>query len=93
MKTLTKLMLTTVVALTLATPASANSLSELSSKLLSKQLSELRESVKVQAKQALESSVRQVAEQIGLASAVTPEQTDVATTSTVAKPEAQAKAE
>ena len=60
---------------------------------LSKQLSELRESVKVQAKQALESSVRQVAEQIGLASAVTPEQTDVATTSTVAKPEAQAKAE
>ena len=45
------------------------------------------------AKAALESSVRQVAEQIGLASAVTPEQTDVATTSTVAKPEAQAKAE
>jgi hypothetical protein len=93
MKTLTKLMLTTVVALTLAAPASANSLSELSSELLSKQLSELRGSVKVQAKQALESSVRQVAEQIGLAAAVTPEQTDVATTSEVAMPEAQAKAE
>lgn len=91
MKTLTKLMLTTVVALTLAAPASANSLSELSSELLSKQLGELHESVKTQTKQALESSVRQVVEQLGLTSTVKPTQTTVSTASEVIKQEAKAE--
>ena len=95
MKTVTKLMMATVLGLTLAAPASANSLnnlSEMTSDLLNRQLVEVRESIKVQTKQALENSVRLVAEQMKLSQNTEQhaEQTVSAeTANTVAQPKAE----
>ncbi|MCT8125449.1 MAG: hypothetical protein ACK4GU_13115 [Alishewanella aestuarii] len=95
MKTVTKLMMATVLGLTLAAPASANSLnnlSEMTSDLLSRQLIEVRESIKVQTKQALESSVRLVAEQMKL-SQNTEQQAEQTVSAETANTAAQPKAE
>lgn len=95
MKTVTKLMMATVLGLTLAAPASANSLnnlSEMTSDLLSRQLVEVRESIKVQTKQALESSVRLVAEQMKL-SQNTEQQAEQTVSAETANTVAQPKAE
>lgn len=95
MKTVTKLMMATVLGLTLAAPASANSLnnlSEITSDLLSRQLIEVRESIKVQTKQALESSVRLVAEQMKL-SQNTEQQAEQTVSAETANTAAQPKAE
>jgi hypothetical protein len=95
MKTVTKLMMGTVLGLTLAAPASANSLnnlSEMTSDLLSRQLIEVRESIKVQTKQALESSVRLVAEQMKL-SQNTEQQAEQTVSAETANTAAQPKAE
>ncbi len=95
MKTVTKLMMASVLGLTLAAPASANSLnnlSEMTSDLLSRQLIEVRESIKVQTKQALESSVRLVAEQMKL-SQNTEQQAEQTVSAETANTAAQPKAE
>ncbi|EHR42385.1 hypothetical protein [Alishewanella jeotgali] len=95
MKTVTKLMMATVLGLTLAAPASANSLnnlSEMTSDLLSRQLIEVRESIKVQTKQALENSVRLVAEQMKL-SQNTEQQAEQTVSAETANTAAQPKAE
>lgn len=70
MKIATNLMMTTLLTLTFVAPACAtsfNNLSDITSELISRQLTEMRESIIIQASQALESSVRQVGEQIHLA--------------------------
>lgn len=95
MKTVTKLMMATVLGLTLAAPASANSLnnlSEMTSDLLNRQLVEVRESIKVQTKQALENSVRLVAEQMKL-SQNTEQQAEQTVSAETANTVAQPKAE
>ncbi|OCW95715.1 hypothetical protein [Alishewanella sp. HH-ZS] len=95
MKTVTKLMMATVLGLTLAAPASANSLnnlSEMTSDLLNRQLVEVRESIKVQTKQALENSVRLVAEQMKL-SQNTEQQAEQTVSAETANTAAQPKAE
>ena len=95
MKTVTKLMMATVLGLTIAAPASANSLhnlSEMTSDLLSRQLVEVRESIKVQTKQALENSVRLVAEQMKV-SQNTEQQAEQTVSAETANTVAQPKAE
>ncbi len=95
MKTVTKLMMASVLGLTLAAPASANSLnnlSEMTSDLLNRQLVEVRESIKVQTKQALENSVRLVAEQMKL-SQNTEQQAEQTVSAETANTAAQPKAE
>lgn len=72
MKIATTLLTTAVLTLTLAAPASAttfNNLSEITSELLNRQVAEMRESIKVQTKQALENSVRLVAEHLNVTQA------------------------
>lgn len=69
MKTVTNTLLASLFGLSLLIPASANTLSELTSEVLTKQLSELQESIKSQTKLAIESTAKQLAEQFNLTTA------------------------
>lgn len=69
MKTVTNTLLASLFGLSLLIPASANTLSELTTEVLTKQLSELQESIKSQTKLAIESTAKQLAEQFSLTTA------------------------
>lgn len=69
MKTVTNTLLASLFGLSLLIPASANTLSELTSEVLTKQLSELQESIKSQTKLAIEVTAKQLAEQFNLTTA------------------------
>lgn len=69
MKTVTNTLLASLFSLSLLMPASANTLSELTAELLTKQLMELQESIKNQTKQAIESTTKQLVEQFSLTAA------------------------
>lgn len=60
MKTLTTLTLATLFAVSVATPASANTLTESLTEAVSSQLTELSSNIRLQAKQALESTVNEL---------------------------------
>lgn len=66
MKTVTNTILASLFGLSLLIPASANTLSELTTEVLTKQLTELQESIKTQTKQAIENTAKQLAEQFNL---------------------------
>ena len=60
MKTLTTLTLATLFAVSVATPASANTLTESLTEAVSSQLTELSSNIRLQAKQALQSTVNEL---------------------------------
>lgn len=60
MKTLTTLTLATLFAVSLTAPASANTLTESLTEAVSSQLAELSTNIRLQAKQALESTVNEL---------------------------------
>lgn len=60
MKTLTKLTLATLFAVSVAAPASANTLTESLSEVVSNQLTDISQSIKLQAKQQLENTISEL---------------------------------
>lgn len=63
MKTVTNTLLACLFSSSLLIPANANTLSELTTEVLTKQLNELHESIKNQTKQTIENTTRQIVEQ------------------------------
>lgn len=63
MKTVTSIIVTSLFSISLLAPASANTLSEMTTDVFSKQLTELQESIKTQSKHAIDSTIKQITEQ------------------------------
>ena len=84
MKTLTTLTLATLFAASVTTPASANTLTESLTEAVSSQLTELSSNIRLQAKQALESTVNELFFNYGSQQAEQTVQQSAVTVSTAA---------
>jgi len=70
MKTVHNMIIASLFTVSLLAPASANTLTELTAETLNRQLTELHVSIKNQAKQAIESTAKQLTEQFSLSAPV-----------------------
>lgn len=90
MKTVHTMLIASLFTVSLLAPASANTLTEVTTEALGKQLAELHESIKNQAKQAIESTAKQLTEQFNLtATASVPVPQQAATEQVKESPKAE----
>lgn len=90
MKTVHNMIIASLFSVSLLAPASANTLTELPAEALNRQLTELHDSIKNQAKQAMEATAKQLKEQFSLtATASAPVPQHVATEQVKESPKAE----
>lgn len=84
MKTVTSIIVTSLFAISLLAPASANTISEKTTEMISKQLTELQEAIKAQTTHAIDNTIKQITEQFS-STVLSSAEKAVATDTVVAK--------